>query len=163
MTMLPENVENERALLPMFSSFMKEFKLNQLFRKCHIYKEKGIPVKEVFQMIFLLALTGKSFSSFLHSRNNPFQGKKDTIYRFLQQTRCNWRKFLFLLSTKVVNEALLPFTTPKRYTWVVPAAQALKVFLDSLTTQEGVSAGVSECSPWVSPMEPLSFRFPFRC
>ena len=119
MTILPENVENERTLLPMFSSFMKEFKLNQLFRKCHIYKEKGIPVKEVFQMIFLLAFTGKSFSGFLHSRNNPFQGKKDTIYRFLQQTRCNWRKFLFLLSTKVVNEALLPFTTPKRYTWVV--------------------------------------------
>jgi hypothetical protein len=119
MTILPENVENERTLLPMFSSFMKEFKLNQLFRKCHIYKEKGIPVKEVFQMIFLLAFTGKSFSGFLHSRNNPFQGKKDTIYRFLQQTRCNWRKFLFLLSAKVVNEALLPFTTPKRYTWVV--------------------------------------------
>ena len=108
MSMLPENVENERALLPMFSSFMKEFKLNQLFRKCHIYKEKGIPVKEVFQMIFLLAFTGKSFSSFLHSRNNPFQGKKDTIYRFLQQTRCNWRKFLFLLSAKVVNEAHFP-------------------------------------------------------
>jgi hypothetical protein len=103
----------------MFFSFFKEFKLNQLFRKCHIYKEKGIPVKEVFHMIFLLAFTGKSFSSFLHSRNNPFQGKKDTVYRFLQQTRCNWRKFLFLLSTKVVNETLLPFTTPKRYTWVV--------------------------------------------
>ena len=103
----------------MFSSFFKEFKLNQLFRKCHIHKEKGIPVKEVFQMIFLLAFTGKSFSAFLHSRNNPFQGKKDTIYRFLQQSRCNWRKFLFLLSTKVVNEALFPFTTLKRYTWVV--------------------------------------------
>ena len=108
MSILLENLENERILLPMFSSFMKEFKLNQLFRKCHIYKEKGIPVKEVFQMIFLLAFTGKSFSSFLHSRNNPFQGKKDTIYRFLQQTRCNWRKFLFLLSAKVVNEAHFP-------------------------------------------------------
>jgi hypothetical protein len=119
MTILPENVENERTLLPMFSSFMKEFKVNQLFRKCHMNKKKGFPVKDVFQMIFLLAFTGKSFSGFLHSRNNPFQGKKDTIYRFLQQTRCNWRKFLFLLSAKVVNEALLPFTTPKRYTWVV--------------------------------------------
>ena len=119
MSMLPENVENERALLPMFSSFMKEFKLNQLFRKCHIYKEKGIPVKEVFQMIFLLAFTGKSFSSFLHSRNNSLQGKKDTVYRFLQQTSGSWRKLLFLLSAKVVTEALLPFTHLARYTWVV--------------------------------------------
>ena len=119
MSILPENLENERTLLPMFSSLMKEFKLNQLFQKCSIRKMKGIPVKEVFQMIFLLAFTGKSFSGLLHSRNNPFQGKKDTVYRFLQQTRCNWRKFLFLLSTKVVNEALLPFTHLARYTWVV--------------------------------------------
>jgi len=44
MTILPENFENERTLSPMFSSFMKEFKLNQLFRKCSIRKEKGIPV-----------------------------------------------------------------------------------------------------------------------
>jgi len=103
----------------MFSSFFKEFKLNHFLRKCNIHNEKGIPVKEIFQMIFLLAFTGKSFSSFLNSRNNSFQGKKGTVYRFLQQTRCNWRKFLFLLSTKVVNEALLPFTTKKRYTWVI--------------------------------------------
>jgi hypothetical protein len=119
MSILPENYENERTLSPMFFSFFKEFKLNQLFRKCHIYKEKGIPVKEVFQMIFLLAFTGKSVSGFLHSRNNPFQGKKDTIYRFLQQTSGSWRKLLFLLSTKVVSEALLPFTRLARSTWVV--------------------------------------------
>jgi len=70
-------------------------------------------------MIFLFAFTGKSFSAFLHSRNNPFQGGKDTISRFLQLNRYNWRKFLLLLSTKVVTEALFPFTTKKRYTWVV--------------------------------------------
>jgi len=119
MSILPENYENERPLLPMFSSFMKEFKLNQLFRKCNIGKEKGIPVKDVFQAIFLLAFTGKSFSSFLHARNSVFQGKKDTIYRFLQKTSGNWRKFLFLLSSQVVTDALLPLTHLKRYTWVV--------------------------------------------
>jgi len=74
--MLPENVENERALLPMFSSFMKEFKLNQLFRKCHIYKEKGIPVKEVFQMIFLLAFTGKASRVFSIPGIIPFRERK---------------------------------------------------------------------------------------
>ena len=78
---LPENYENEWALLPMFSSFFKEFKLNQLLRKCNISKEKGIPTKEVFQMIFLLPFTGKSFSGFLHSRSSIFPGKKDTIKR----------------------------------------------------------------------------------
>jgi len=119
MTILPENFENERTLSPMFSSFFKEIKLNQLLRKCNIHKEKGIPVKEIFQMIFLLAFTGKSFSGFLHSRNNPFQGGKDTIYRFLHKTSGSWRKLLFLLSTKVVTEVLLPFTHLARYTWVV--------------------------------------------
>ena len=86
MSILPENYENERTLSPMFFSFMKEFKLNQLFRKCSISKEKGIPAKDVFQMIFLLTFTGKSFSGFLHSKNPIFQGKKDAIYRFLQKT-----------------------------------------------------------------------------
>ncbi|MDK2897375.1 MAG: hypothetical protein PWP04_1495 [Candidatus Atribacteria bacterium] len=119
MTILPENLENERTLLPMFSSFMKEFKLNQLFRKCHINKKKGLLVKDVFQMIFLLVFTGKSFPGLLQSRHPLFQGKKDTFYRFLQKTSGSWRKLLFLLSTKVVTEALLPFTGLKRYTWVV--------------------------------------------
>jgi len=116
---LPENYENEWALLPMFSSFFKEFKLNQLLRKGNISEEKGIPVKNVFQAIFLLAFTGKSFSGFLQSRHPIFQGKKDTIYRFLQKTSGCWRKLLFLLSAKVVTEALLPLASLKRYTWVV--------------------------------------------
>jgi hypothetical protein len=119
MTILAENVENERTLLPMFSSFMKEFKLNQLFRKCHMNKMKGFPVKDVFQMIFLLVFTQKSFSALLRSKNPIFQGKKDTLYRFLHQTSGSWRQFLFLFSTKIVSEALLPFTSLKRSTWVV--------------------------------------------
>ena len=119
MTILPENLENERTLLPMFSSFFKEFKLNQLFRKCSIRKEKGIPVKDIFQMIFLLVFTQKNVAGLLQSRHPLFEGKKDTLYRFLRKTSGSWRKLLFLLSTKVVTEALLPFTSLKRYTWVV--------------------------------------------
>jgi hypothetical protein len=82
-------------------------------------QRKGIPVKEVFQMIFLLVFTGKSFPGLLQSRYLLFQGKKDTFYRFLHQTSGSWRKLLFLLSTKVVTEALLPFSHLARYTWVV--------------------------------------------
>jgi hypothetical protein len=67
MTILPENVGSERTLLPIFSSFMKEFKVNQLFRKCHMNKKKGFPVKDIFQMIFLLVFTGKSFPGLLQS------------------------------------------------------------------------------------------------
>ena len=119
MTILPENLKNERTLLPMFSSFFKEFKLNQLFRKCSIRKEKGIPVKDIFQMIFLLVFTQKNVAGLLQSRHPLFEGKKDTLYRFLRKTSGSWRKLLFLLSTKVVTEALLPFTSLKRYTWVV--------------------------------------------
>jgi hypothetical protein len=119
MTILPENLENERTLLPMFSSFVKEFKLNQLFRKCSIRKEKGIPVKDIFQMIFLLVFTGKNISGILCSKNLIFEGKKDTFYRFLHQTSGSWRKFLFLLSATVVSEVLFPFSNLKRYTWVV--------------------------------------------
>ena len=119
MTILPENLKNERTLLPMFSSFMKEFKVNQLFRKCHMNKKKGFPVKDVFQMIFLLVFTQKNVAGLLQSRHPLFQGKKDTLYRFLHKTSGSWRKLLFLLSTKVVSEALLPFTSLKRYTWVV--------------------------------------------
>ena len=96
MSILPENYEKERTRSPRFSSFLKDFKLNQLFRKWNIHKEKGISAKEAFHMIFLLAFTGKSFSGFLHSRKNPFQGKKDPVSRFLELSRCNcWNKFFF--------------------------------------------------------------------
>ena len=119
MTILPENVENERTLLPMFSSFVKEFKVNQLFQKCSIRKMKGFPVKDIFQMIFLLVFTQRNIAGLLQSRHPLFQGKRDTLYRFLHQTSGSWRQFLFLFSTKIVTEALLPFTSLKRSTWVV--------------------------------------------
>jgi len=119
MTILPEHVENKKTLLPMFSSCMKEFKVNQLFRKCHMNKKKGFPVKDIFQMIFLLVFTQKNVAGLLQSRHPLFQGKKDTLSRFLHQTSGSWRKLLFLLSTKVVSEALLPVTHLARSTWVV--------------------------------------------
>jgi len=170
MTILPENLENERTLLPMFSSFVKEFILNQLFRKCSIRKEKGIPVKDIFQMIFLLVFTGKNISGILCSKNLIFEGKKDTFYRFLHQTSGSWRKFLSLLSTTVVSEVLFPFSNLKRYTWVVDdspyerdlGVRKLKVSLVSMTILPSASAVGFGCSPSGSLMEPLSFLFPFR-
>jgi hypothetical protein len=79
MTILPENLENERTLLPMFSSFMKEFKVNQLFRKCHMNKKKGFPVKDVFQMIFLLVFTQKNVAGLLQS-DIPFSKERKTLF-----------------------------------------------------------------------------------
>jgi len=79
MTIQPENVENERILLPMFSIFMKGFKLNQLFRKWYMNKKKGFPVEEFFQMIFLLVLIQKNVSVILRSINPIIHKRIDTL------------------------------------------------------------------------------------
>ncbi|GEM_PF-1782605 len=51
MLIIPEIIENERNFSPRFFSFFKEIKLNEIFRKCNVQNEKGIPVKEAFKMM----------------------------------------------------------------------------------------------------------------
>lgn len=98
------SVENQISL------FFHNHSLGKLLRQCGIRKEKGISLEVLFQFLLALAFTGKNL--FRHMEpSGSFDGIfKDAAYRFQNSTRANWRRFLLLLSTRIIVSRLEPLT-----------------------------------------------------
>jgi hypothetical protein len=98
------SVENQINL------FFHNHSLGKLLRQCGIRKEKGISLETLFQFLFALAFTGKNL--FRHMEpSGSFDGIfKDVAYRFQNSARANWRRFLLLLSTRIIVNRLEPLT-----------------------------------------------------
>lgn len=112
-TIIPNNAVQENHLQSLISSFFKEFQIGKVLERSNGGKEKGISSADVFKLIFSLVFTGKTFLRFLQTQADSQTGAKDTVYRFLNSSRTNWRKFLFLLSSRVVS-TLQPLTSRDR-------------------------------------------------
>ena len=91
-------------------SFFHNHSLGKLLRQSNIRKEKGICLDTLFQFLLSVAFTGKNLFRLLNSSDAPDGIGKDTVYRFLNSVSANWRRFLLLLSTRVIVQRLLPLT-----------------------------------------------------
>lgn len=96
---IDENVNTQNE----FSNAIKQLKIGGLLRKSNITKNCGIPAFEVFQFLLLLVFQGKNLFRFLNSKRKDQAVSKNTYYRFLNDTSYNWKKFLLLLSAKVIS------------------------------------------------------------
>ena len=98
------SVENQINL------FFHNHSLGKLLRQCGLKKEKGISLEALFQFLLALAFTGKNL--FRHMEpSGSFDGIfKDVVYRFQNSARANWRRFLLLLSTRIIVGRLEPLT-----------------------------------------------------
>ena len=98
------SVENQ------INSFFHNHSLGKLLRQCGIRKEKGISLEVLFQFLLALAFTGKNL--FRHMEpSGSFDGIfKDAVYRFQNSAKANWRRFLLLLSTRIIVSRLEPLT-----------------------------------------------------
>ena len=67
----------------------------------------------VFTLLFLLVFQGVNLFRFLHSKKGDDVCSKNTYYRFLDNCHYNWRRFLTLLSSKVIAR-MDPLTDAKR-------------------------------------------------
>ncbi len=92
------------------NSFFHNQNLGHLLRQSNIRKDKGICLDTLFQFMLALAFTGKNLYRLLDSPNAPEGIGKDTAYRLLNSVTANWRRFLLLLSTRVIVQKLLPLT-----------------------------------------------------
>jgi len=92
------------------NSFFHNQNLGQLLRQSNIKKEKGICLDTLFQFMLALVFTGKNLYRLLDSPDSPAGISKDTAYRLLNLVTANWRRFLLLLSTRVIVQKLLPLT-----------------------------------------------------
>jgi len=97
----------------IFLQTFSTFKFSRLLCQSGIRKSKGIPVLEVFKFITLLVFQGKNLYRFLHSVRSNTVYSKNSIYRFLNKSTYNWRRFLLDLVTKVIG-SITPLTRPSR-------------------------------------------------
>lgn len=89
--------------------FFLNQKIGSILRRSNIDKEKGISPVSVFRVLVSLAFTGKNLFRTLEAGGQSGMAK-DTVYRFLNSVHTNWRRFLLLLSSRVINRELEPLT-----------------------------------------------------
>ena len=113
-TIILQNDYNEKQINSRIVTFFKDIKLDKLLRKSNILKLRGASCLIVFHVIFQLIFTGKKLYQLLDSKSSNLPVKKDAVYNFLKDVSYNWRKFLFLLSSKIIKNKLNPLTSDQR-------------------------------------------------
>ena len=89
--------------------FFLNQKIGSLLTRSNSNKEKGISPVAVLRVLFSLVFTGKNLFRTLEAGLDCGMAK-DTVYRFLNSVHTNWRRFLLLLSSRVINQELDPLT-----------------------------------------------------
>lgn len=114
MSSIPQNTRNENEISDFTSKFMKEFQIGKLLFQCNAGKMKGIPVIDVFRYLFCLIFSDRSM--YMQRKTGVFEEGfcKNTVYRFLNNTKTNWVRFTTLLSTKIINDFMKPLTSDER-------------------------------------------------
>lgn len=113
-SILPENTAAENKSANYVANFFKEHKIGQALKQSNFFKQKGFPCKDLLQFLVTLVFMGKNLWRYLDTDvgNAPFQ--KDAVYRFLNNCSYNWHKFLLLLSSKIIQNRIVPLTDEKR-------------------------------------------------
>ncbi len=112
-SILPEDFFEEKQIQSQIGDFFKTCQIGKLLKQANFNKDKGVPCLQIFRFIFMLIFTGKNLYQYLLSGCCE-QFAKDTIYRFLNSSRFNWRKFLFSLSSTIIRDTVLPLTSADR-------------------------------------------------
>jgi hypothetical protein len=102
---VPEIISCENEI----HQFILNQKIGNLLKRSNIDKEKGITPVAVFRVLFALAFTGKNLYRTLETDGSCGMAK-DTVYRFFNSVHTNWRKFLLLLSSRVISQEIEPLT-----------------------------------------------------
>lgn len=84
-----------------------ELKVAKFIRLANISKQKGFSSTFIFVYLFSIIFKGKNLFQLLVGRTSSENMKKDTVYRFMNNPKNNWRKFLGLLSAYVIAKVHL--------------------------------------------------------
>jgi hypothetical protein len=100
--MVQQSAPSEK-LQETFIHLFKTLKINQTLKNCGIKKSSGVNVLDVFRLLFSLVFLGKSLNRLQGSERGHDLPGKDTYYRFLNNPRYSWRKFLLTIATRVID------------------------------------------------------------
>ncbi|HHV83335.1 MAG TPA: transposase [Tepidanaerobacter syntrophicus] len=82
--------------------FFKNLGLSQILLKCNFYKESGIHCVTILKTLFSLVFHGKNLYRTLSVNSQYLLFKKNTAYRFLNNSCFNWEKLLQLIMTRLI-------------------------------------------------------------
>lgn len=99
-----QQIELSEKATATFIQVIKKLKVNTLLRQCGIRKTSGFSTNELFTFLLLLVFQGRNMDRYLNSKRGLDHPRKDTFYRFLNNPKYAWRRFLNRLSYKVVTE-----------------------------------------------------------
>lgn len=111
---ITQNNQNDNNISKYIKIFFARFRISTALRSSNAYKQKGVPVVEIFRYLFLLIFTNRSmYMDMLTERTAP-SFAKDTIYRFMKMVGINWMKFTTILSARIITEAIVPLNNLER-------------------------------------------------
>ena len=106
--------QNDKQISKSIKRFFTRFHVSSALKASNAYKKKGIPVTEIFQYLFLLIFSNRSmYMSLLTERITP-DFAKDTVYRFMKMVQINWMRFTSILTSRIINNAILPLNSKER-------------------------------------------------
>ena len=101
--MIAKNDLNKQLPNEIKSTF-KELNVLKHLRNAGITKSFGFSCAYIFQLIFSLIFENKNWFRTLESKKVNDVPAKDTVYRFLNQSTFNWRRFLLSLVAYTISK-----------------------------------------------------------
>ena len=85
------------------SRFLKTYHIGELLHRCNAGRSKGFSAIDIFR--YLLSLVFSDRSMYMQIATNRYTEAfgKNTVYRFLENSKTNWERFTFLLSAKITH------------------------------------------------------------
>ncbi|TMN20808.1 IS4 family transposase [Lentibacillus cibarius] len=99
--MIAKNNPNNQLPKEIKATF-KELNVFRHLRNAGITKSFGFSCAYIFQLIFCLIFENKNWFRALESKQSGDIPAKDTVYRFLNQSTFNWRRFLLSLASQTI-------------------------------------------------------------
>ena len=99
---LQENLIDDNQIKGFLNGFFQNIGLSGILRSLGFYKQTGVPVLRVFQLIFALIFSHKNWWRTCKDSDNPEDIGKDVVYRFLNHEYYNWENLLLRVSVKII-------------------------------------------------------------
>ena len=123
--MVQQNDLSEQAK-SYFSQIFSTLKVSQHLRQAGIRKSYGFSCYTVFQILFQLVFQSRNLFRILESDRAESMPRRDVYYRFLNEPRFNWRRFLQLLCTRVVGQFETLTSTQRVRVFIVDDSSVLR-------------------------------------
>ena len=118
-TILSQKMAEAQEANDTVKGFLRRFEVGKLLRACRANKTKGFPVVELFR--YLLCCMFSQTSMYMSMKTGSYKENfsKNTIYRFCNDTRINWHKFVRLLSERIISHFFRPATSDSRIEYFI--------------------------------------------